>query len=114
MPSDIAAIARLAIQRSTYLLAWARPQKCRVRRIILSSHFGRMIRFPFLSHNITQWFAKDFCMSHSSHLQVWISDMKLVLSPVDEFFAQYWLCGDSFADDQTSAASSIGSPPPFL
>jgi hypothetical protein len=40
-----------------------------------------MTRLPFFSYNITQWFAKDFCMSHSSHLQVWITDMDLVLSP---------------------------------
>jgi hypothetical protein len=53
-----------------------------VRRTILSSHFGRITRFPFRSYNITQWFANDFCMSHSSHLQVWIRDMDFVLSPI--------------------------------
>jgi hypothetical protein len=37
---------------------------------------------PFRSYNITQWFANDFCMSHSSHLQVWIRDIDLVLSPI--------------------------------
>src|ERR1700733_3865324 len=87
MPSDIAAIVGVAIHRSTYRLAWARPQKCRVRRTILSSHVGRITRFPFLSYSITQWFANDFCMSHSSHLQVWIRDMDRVLSPVDRMAA---------------------------
>jgi hypothetical protein len=43
----------LEIRRSTYLLAWARPQKCRVRRIIFSSHSGRITNFPFSRTKLT-------------------------------------------------------------
>jgi hypothetical protein len=59
-----------------------------VRRIIFASHFGRITRLPFFSYNITQWFANDFCISHSSHLQVWIRDIDLVLSPILAHFAR--------------------------